>query len=139
VGVLLGVVGLTIAVDLLSKQVAVARLVEGRRYALLPGIALCRLHNDRGSVSGLSLLPAALMWAVIVTSVGVAAAMAPTGLPPATLLGLGLSVGGATGNLADRVFRGTVVDFLVAGRWRVLNLADVAILAGLVVVLANLL
>jgi len=130
-------VALTIAVDLLSKQVAVLRLVEGRRYAVVPGIALCRLHNDRGSVSGLSILPAALMWAVIVTCVGAAVAVAPTGLHAVTMLGLGLSVGGASGNLFDRVLRGTVVDFVVAGRWRVLNLADVAILAGLVVVLVS--
>jgi len=129
---------LTIAADLLSKQVAVARLVEGRRYALVPGFALCRLHNDQGSVTRLSLLPATLMWAVILTCVGTAITMAPTGLPGATLLGLGLSVGGAGGNLADRFVRGTVVDFVVAFRWRVFNLADAAILAGLIIVLASL-
>lgn len=56
-----------------------------------------------------------------------------------TCLALGLLIGGALGNLVDRVSYGAVVDFvfLHAGsfRWYVFNGADCAITAGVVVLL----
>lgn len=56
------------------------------------------------------------------------------GLAPA---GLGLALGGAGSNLADRILRGGVVDFVDLRVWPVFNLADVAILAGLALVLVS--
>jgi signal peptidase II len=62
------------------------------------------------------------------------------------LVGLGLLLGGAVGNLADRVFRhhsGAVIDFIDAVRigtrswWPVFNVADAAIVIGVVVLLAT--
>lgn len=47
------------------------------------------------------------------------------------LLGLGLALGGAAGNLADILRSGYVVDFIDLRWWPVFNLADVAIVAGL--------
>jgi signal peptidase II len=41
-----------------------------------------------------------------------------------------LVVGGAIGNVADRVARGYVVDFIHLHRWPVFNVADMAICAG---------
>jgi len=46
---------------------------------------------------------------------------------------LGLALGGAAGNLLDRVRRGGVVDFIDLGCWPLFNLADVAIVVGVVV------
>jgi len=54
-------------------------------------------------------------------------------LPPGRILlqlGLGLAVGGAVGNLADRLRYGQVVDFLDFRVWPVFNLADTAIVIG---------
>jgi signal peptidase II len=51
----------------------------------------------------------------------------------AALLGLGLAFGGAAGNLLDILRCGCIVDFIDLGWWPVFNLADVAIVAGLVV------
>ncbi len=50
-------------------------------------------------------------------------------------LGLGLQIGGALGNLADRLFRGSVVDFIDVNfwplhNWPVFNIADAAIVVG---------
>ncbi len=55
---------------------------------------------------------------------------------------LGLVTGGAVGNLCDRVLRGHVVDFIDANvwplaTWPVFNLADAAIVAGVVVLLVD--
>ncbi|QKT07564.1 signal peptidase II [Gordonia sp. X0973] len=52
------------------------------------------------------------------------------------MLGLGLVLGGALGNLIDRVFRspgvlrGHVVDFIAVGWWPVFNVADSAVVCG---------
>ncbi len=57
-----------------------------------------------------------------------------------THLALGLQIGGAVGNLTDRLLRGAVVDFLDVNfwplaTWPVFNLADSAIVAGVGVLL----
>lgn len=53
----------------------------------------------------------------------------------------GLVVGGALGNLADRVFRGhhgDVVDFVTLSHWPTFNVADACITAGVLVLVATL-
>lgn len=47
------------------------------------------------------------------------------------LAGVGCALGGAAGNLLDILRRQHVVDFIDPGWWPVFNLADVAIVAGL--------
>ncbi len=49
-------------------------------------------------------------------------------------LSLGLQLGGAIGNLTDRVLRGHVTDFIDVGWWPVFNLADSAIVIGIAIV-----
>jgi len=51
------------------------------------------------------------------------------------MLGLGAALGGAAGNLYDILRRRSVVDFIDLGWWPVFNLADVAIVCGLVLAL----
>lgn len=54
--------------------------------------------------------------------------------PPSNLLrlSLGLQIGGAVGNLTDRLLFGHVTDFLDVGAWPIFNLADSSIVVGLV-------
>ena len=47
-------------------------------------------------------------------------------------LSLGLQLGGASGNLLDRVLLGRVTDFLDVGAWPIFNVADASIVTGLV-------
>jgi signal peptidase II len=54
---------------------------------------------------------------------------------PVALLGAGLALGGAAGNLLDILRLRYVVDFIDLRWWPVFNLADVAIVGGLVVAL----
>ncbi len=49
------------------------------------------------------------------------------------LFGLGCAIGGAAGNLLDILRRRGVTDFIDLGWWPAFNLADAAILGGLVV------
>jgi signal peptidase II len=52
-----------------------------------------------------------------------------------SVCGFGLALGGAAGNLCDILRRGGVVDFIDLGWWPVFNLADVAIIGGLLTAL----
>ena len=54
----------------------------------------------------------------------------PTGL---LRLSLGLQIGGAVGNLLDRLRLGHVTDFMDVGDWPVFNVADASIITGLVI------
>jgi len=53
-------------------------------------------------------------------------------------LGLALLIGGALGNMVDRIWAGQVLDFILTPLWpRILNIADIAIRGGAVMVLAG--
>jgi len=54
--------------------------------------------------------------------------------PPAYRLGLGILLGGALGNLIDRVRLGAVVDFIDVPWWPTFNFADVAVVVGVALV-----
>ena len=51
-------------------------------------------------------------------------------------LSLGLQLGGAIGNLIDRLYVGEVVDFIDVGPWPIFNLADSSIVVGIGLLLA---
>lgn len=70
------------------------------------------------------------LWCAEVAALVALVELVPTSgglLAPAAL---GAALGGAAGNLVDRVRRGGVVDFIDLRFWPVFNLADVAIVAG---------
>lgn len=52
--------------------------------------------------------------------------------------GLGLALGGALGNLVDRIRLGYVIDFLDFQFWPVFNLADIAIVCGVGLIILGL-
>ena len=101
---------------------------------------LCiRRGLNRGGALGLFAPPALLViWGAAV--VLVALALYGDAFHHGTLgpVGLGAAVGGATGNLLDRLRKGAIVDFIAVGWWPVFNLADVAIVAGAGLVLLSI-
>jgi signal peptidase II len=137
----LAVVGLILAIDQIAKEIAEARLPLGEAIPVLPILDLFRVHNTGIAFSmlaghgGLALIGLTLL---ISAGVLIFWWRAADGGRPATL-GYGLILGGALGNLADRIFRGHVVDFLLLhlGGWTlfVFNLADTALTLGPVVLL----
>ena len=121
-------------VVLLIDQVSKAG-VRTRLAALesAPVVAGLRLRLRRVEAHGLWLRcsgPALLaVWAA--AAAGTAFLLA-RGLWPGTVAraGLGALLGGAAGNLLDRLRFGSVTDFIELARWPVFNLADAAIAAG---------
>ena len=57
----------------------------------------------------------------------------PSGL---LMLAIGLQLGGAFGNLIDRIRAGAVVDFIDVGWWPVFNLADSSIVVGIALLMS---
>ena len=118
----------TAAVDWTTKALASATL-DTRSIEIGPVLTL-RLSHNPGIAFGLGdRLPGALVIAVTATATVVLAVVAFRGFFPSRV-GAGLLLGGAVGNLVDRVHGGTVVDFLDLGWWPSFNLADVALSVG---------
>ena len=136
--VLFTVGGLTWALDRLTK-VLVERSLAGRPpIAVIPGVLDLRFTTNSGGAFSLG---QSAPWIFVGASVLVAGAIVATAFRHAnvgTSIALGLILGGALGNLTDRVLRGPrftghVVDFVDFHVWPVFNLADTAIVAGAVV------
>jgi lipoprotein signal peptidase len=128
-------------VDLVTKLVVVARIEPGEDIRVLGGaLYLTHLRNTGAAFSfaeGFTVVFTLVALAVVVVIVRTARRLSSTGWA----VTLGLVLGGAVGNLVDRVFRdpgflrGGVVDFLSAfgpdGEvWPVFNVADSAIVCG---------
>ena len=143
VPVLAGIAALVLAADVATKVLGVARL-EGREpIELLGGAVYMVLVRNPGAAfslaTGYTWVLSLIAIGVVVVIVRIARRLRSTGWAVA----LGLVLGGALGNLADRIFRspgplrGHVVDtvslFAPDGSvWPVFNLADSAIVAGAV-------
>jgi len=124
-----------LALDQTTKSLAVAHLVDGPRHLVGP-ISLELAYNSGVAFSigtGLT-LPIVLVGVVIVVLIVWFARGAPS-YPAA--VGVGMVLGGALGNLGDRLFRGhggAVVDFIHTSFWPTFNLADASIVCGCAVV-----
>ncbi len=121
--------------DQLTKAWALHALADGRTVDLLGGARLLLAYNTAGAFGlGGAAVP---FLAVAALFLVVAMAASRTTLEdPRLAAAVGLVLGGALGNLADRVFRGpgmlkgAVVDFVDLRVWPVFNLADSAITVG---------
>lgn len=88
-----------------------------------------------GLLSGSSTIAGILAGIVIVPLTVVLVLMAMRG--PVWAIGAGLVIGGAAGNLFDRIDDQAVIDFISIGRWPSFNLADAAITIGAIVLIAT--
>jgi signal peptidase II len=122
-------------VDQLSKAWVVASL-EGRPpIRLIPGVLSLSYTTNSGGAFGLGRsAPWIFAGATILVS-GVIVVLSRRPMGRLTAVALGLILGGALGNLADRALngpglRGEVTDFIDMQIWPVFNLADSAIVVG---------
>jgi signal peptidase II len=117
--------------DQLSKTWAIRNLTEGPRHVLWT-LQLKLTFNSGGAFGlgiggGAVIVAAAAVVVFLVVHVGRRAPDQPS------LVAVALVVGGAVGNLSDRLFRdtdGAVVDFIDLQWWPVFNVADMAIVIG---------
>jgi signal peptidase II len=128
--------GVVVAVDQGTKALATSLVDRGERVEVLPFLAFENVRN-KGVAFGLGGdISALVVGATVVVLLGLLfflASRSRTGLPiwlPAALL-----IGGAVGNLADRVRDGAVIDFIDLPLWPTFNLADVSIVVGVLLLL----
>ena len=139
---LLAVVALSVvALDLITKIIAVALLTPGESPRILGGLVYFSLIRNPGAAFSMA---TGMTWLLALVAIGVVVViirMAPRLRSTAWAISLGLVLGGACGNLIDRIFRspgflqGHVVDFVSvfgpnAQYFPVFNVADSAITIG---------
>jgi len=138
---------LVIVVDQLSKLWIERTMSLGDSFVVLPVIDIVRAHNTGAAFSFLADAGGWQRWAFTLLAIGVSIAlvfwMRKLALATQGLLAFGLTliVGGAIGNVIDRVEHGYVVDFVHA-HWgphyfAAFNVADAAISIGAVLVILD--
>lgn len=148
---LFGVAAVALGLDVLTKVVVVAELEGEPPVEVLGGLLYLDVLRNPGAAFSLATGMTWLLALLAIAVVGVIVWLAPKLRSPGWAVGLGLVLGGACGNLADRLFRapgplqGHVVDFLSVlapggAVWPVFNIADSCIVVGgVLVVLLSLL
>jgi signal peptidase II len=139
---------ITVFLDRLSKAVVEAKTVEGWRHELVhnfiylvhsknPGIAFSIFADSNSDWVRYALMAGSLVVIAILAWYLVAA----KGVSSRSAAGLALLLGGATGNLTDRIIHGAVTDFfeVLFGPYRypAFNVADSAITIGAILILID--
>ena len=142
--------GIVVAVDQATKAAVRAEFTLYESMAILPGFFdLTRVHNTGAAFGMMNLVD--FRFKALVLALVAGAALAGLALYSATMgpeqwlsrLGLASIIGGAAGNLIDRVTAGYVLDF-VDLYWRdwhfwAFNVADAAITVGVALMILDLL
>ncbi|HEY7488267.1 MAG TPA: signal peptidase II [Streptosporangiaceae bacterium] len=135
-GVLIAVAVTALTLDVISKVTVVAQLEHREPIRLVGGLLMLTVSRNSGAAfsigTGMTLVFTVIAVGVIVAILRTARRL--RSLPWA--ISLGLLLGGATGNLIDRIVRspaplqGHVVDWIELPHWPVFNLADSSIVCG---------
>jgi len=135
----LGIAGVVIAADQVTKSLALSRLSHGPVHVVGP-LSFELAYNSGVAFSLFTGLTVPIVLAVL--SIAGLLAWLARGVPSASgTVALGMILGGACGNLSDRLFRGnggSVVDFVHLGFWPTFNVADASIVCGCVVLAIGL-
>jgi signal peptidase II len=135
--VLVAVAAFVLAADAITKALVVAHLREDQPVHLIGNVLMLWLTRNPGAAfsvgTGETVVFTAIAFAVIVYIARTARKLYSLGWA----IALGLLLGGAMGNLGDRIFRapglfrGDVVDWIAVTRYYpIFNLADSAIVCG---------
>ena len=130
---------IVLLVDQCTKLLADAMLVLHQQVAVIPYLALFKAYNPGAAFSFLSDASGWQRWFFVVLAVIVIAVLLVwlwrlSAAEAATSLALSLILGGAVGNLIDRLVYGYVIDFIDvyygSWHWPAFNVADAAISVG---------
>jgi signal peptidase II len=120
-----------VALDQGSKAVVHEQIARGDSVQALPLLDITNTRNSGVAFGFAGDIPPTLIGLAIVFLVGLLAFLSlRKNAGPLVWLPAGLLVGGALGNLVDRVRDGAVTDFIDLPAWPTFNLADTAIVLG---------
>jgi signal peptidase II len=126
------VVGLTVLVDQATKAIAVASVERGEQINVFLGLDMTYVRNEGVAFGALSGGGPVLVVVISAALAGLLAFFVRNSNVRLLWLPVGLILGGALGNLADRAREGAVIDFIDPIAWPAFNLADAAIVVGVV-------
>ncbi|MCP3817343.1 signal peptidase II [Streptomyces sp. A3M-1-3] len=132
------------ALDLVSKMIVVAKLEHHAPIEIIGDLLKFEAVRNPGAAFGVGEAFTVVFTIIAAAVIVVIARLARKLYSLPWAIALGLLLGGALGNLTDRVFRspgvfeGAVVDFIAPAHFAVFNLADSAIVCGgiLIVILS---
>jgi signal peptidase II len=131
----LATAGLVVALDQATKQLVDERIARGDRVDVVPGLGLTNTRNTGvafGALEDGGLIVAILIGLSLALLLGYFAVNRHT---PWLWLPVGMLLGGALGNLADRAREGAVIDFIDPVAWPAFNVADSCIVVGVLALL----
>jgi signal peptidase II len=146
-GVLIGVAAFVYAADIITKTVVVATMAGKPPIRVIGTLLQLDYVRNPGAAFSIGASGYTVVFTLIAAGVvTVILRLSRTLVSARWAIALGLLLGGALGNLTDRIFRspgplrGWVVDFIELPHWPVFNVADSAICCGgvLMVLLAFL-
>jgi signal peptidase II len=144
----LGLALIILVLDQLSKYYIQQQLDFNHPLDLLPWFNFRLLHNTGGAFSFLSTASGWQRWFLSGIALGLIMALcfwlfSLSAKARLKAMGLSLVIGGALGNLLDRVYYGYVIDFIELHyqnwSWPVFNLADSAITLGAFIIMLTML
>lgn len=135
----LAAVGAVVAIDQASKALATSLVSRGESTELLPFLSIANTRN-KGVAFGLGGdISSALIGVAVLLLIGLLVYLASRARDHALAWIPGaLLIGGALGNLADRVRDDAVTDFIDLPVWPTFNLADVTIVAGVLLLFVEI-
>lgn len=130
----------SVAADQITKMVVKTSLVLGESWPI-DGFFRISYGTNSGSIFGLFQDHTLILTIASIFAIGFVIYYyhAQSVRPPLTRFTVGLLLGGALGNLVDRLRMGEVVDFIDVGPWPVFNLADSSIVVGMVLLVTSVL
>ncbi|MEV6397631.1 signal peptidase II [Streptomyces sp. NPDC051907] len=144
IAVLFAVALVAYLLDLVSKMIVVAKLEHHEPIEIIDGVLKFEAVRNAGAAFGIGEAFTVIFTVIAAAVILVIARLARKLYSMPWAIALGLLLGGALGNLTDRIFRspgvfeGAVVDFIAPAHFAVFNLADSAIVCGgfLIVILS---
>ena len=124
-----------IVADQVAKSIVRANIKPGETVDVLPGLDLVHTKNT-GVAFSLFSSGGPLVVIVAIAALAALVAFFVTHLHRRLVwLPTGLLIGGAAGNLIDRIRLGSVTDFIKIPHWPAFNVADIAVTVGVVALL----
>ena len=127
--------GLVVALDQATKQLAATDIAPNEQVAVIPGLDLTNTRNTGVAFGALEGGGAVVAVLIAVSLALLLAYFVANRNRPWLWLPVGMLLGGALGNLADRAREGAVIDFIDPVAWPAFNVADSCIVIGVLVLL----
>jgi signal peptidase II len=130
-----GVLVTVLAADQTVKALVVGAIARGTERDVIAGVKLVNTRNSGVAFGQLQDGGALVAIVIAIAIVALLVYFARHARTPLMWLPTGMLLGGALGNIVDRIREGAVIDFLKLPHWPAFNVADASITIGVVILL----